>query len=162
MAKHRYNDDPALADVPLSVEEAAWLAANPGAVRGKDDITHLATRAAATANQLREVRLRYDDELRRRTAFNPTRGVQATMSPEAAVRFLSPQQLAGLFDRLSQDKLAALEGQRAAVAAQAEVLEKQAAALRSTVEALINDPSIPLEARQALYAAFTHPAGGQQ
>lgn len=39
----------------------------------------------------------------------PRPGLPATLSPEEAVKFLSQEQLTRLFDRFSQEKLAALE-----------------------------------------------------
>lgn len=141
----RYNDDPDVKDVPLSVEEAAWVAEHPGTVRGKAAVAHLASRAAATANQLRQARLNFDDELRRRTSHVPTRQVQSTLSPEAAARFLSPEQLAGLFDKFSQEKLAALESQR-----QTAVNAQQAALQVLTWVA--SHPDTPADLRQQAQA----------
>jgi hypothetical protein len=103
-----YNDDPNLVDVPLSVDEAAALLAEPRAV-GKSDIPHLMRRVLATAQRCETVRRNYDDELRRRTAAMPRPGLPATLSPEEAVKFLSQEQITRLFDRFSQEKLAALD-----------------------------------------------------
>lgn len=106
--RNYYNDDPGLAEVPLSVDEASALLADPKAV-GKGDIPHLMRRVLATAQRCESVRRNYDDELRRRTAAMPRPGLPATLSPEEAVKFLSQEQITRLFDRFSQEKLAALE-----------------------------------------------------
>jgi hypothetical protein len=111
-----YNDDPNLVDVPLSVDEAAALLAEPRAV-GKSDIPHLMRRVLATAQRCETVRRNYDDELRRRTAAMPRPGLPATLSPEEAVKFLSQEQITRLFDRFSQEKLAALDTLRERAAA---------------------------------------------
>jgi hypothetical protein len=111
MAKPRYNDDPSVISVPLSVDEAGWVVANPKSLKGVSHIEHFARRALATANSCVAMRINFDNELRRRTS-SAGQGSAANLSPEAAARFLSPDQLAGLFDRLSQDKLAQLEAQR--------------------------------------------------
>ena len=103
-----YNSDPVLAPLPLSVEEATILQQDPGMVR-KRDIEHLMQRVLATALQVREVRRHYDIELRRRTEALPRPGLTSTLSPEQAAKFLSPDQLSKLFDRFSQERLAALE-----------------------------------------------------
>lgn len=106
--RNYYNDDPGLADVPLSSEEAAALLADPKAV-GKSDLLHLLRRVLATAQRSESVRRNYDDELRRRTAAMPRPGLPSTLSPEEAVKFLNQEQLTRLFDKFSQEKLAALE-----------------------------------------------------
>lgn len=111
MAKPRYNDDPSVVAVPLSVDEAGWVVANPKSLKGPSHIEHFARRALATANSCVAMRINFDNELRRRTS-SAGQGSAANLSPEVAARFLSPEQLAGLFDRLSQDKLAQLEVQR--------------------------------------------------
>lgn len=106
--RNYYNDDPGLSEVPLSVDEAAALMSDPKAL-GRGDIPHLMRRVMATAQRCESVRRNYDDELRRRTAAMPRPGLPATLSPEEAVKFLSQEQLTRLFDRFSQEKLAALE-----------------------------------------------------
>lgn len=110
MARAHYNDDPAVADVPLSEDEAGYVAAHPKTLRKPTDIAHFAQRAQATARAVHHIRASYDTELRRRS-MPSTVSASASMSPEAAARFLSPEQLARLFDRLSQDKLAMLDTQ---------------------------------------------------
>ena len=94
--------------MPLSVDEASALMEDPRAV-GKNDIPHLMRRVVATAQRCESVRKNYDDELRRRTAAMPRAGLPGTLSPEEAVKFLNQDQLTRLFDRFSQEKLAALE-----------------------------------------------------
>ena len=103
-----YNSDPALAPIPLSVEEASALRHDPGMVK-KRDLGHLLQRVLATALQVREIRRHYDEELRRRTEALPRTGLAQTLSPEQAAKFLSPEQLSKLFDRFSQERLAALD-----------------------------------------------------
>lgn len=106
--RNYYNTDPGLAEVPLSVDEASALIDDPRAV-GKGDIPHLMRRVVATAQRCESVRRNYDDELRRRTTAMPRSGLPGTLSPEEAVKFLNQDQLTRLFDRFSQEKLAALE-----------------------------------------------------
>jgi hypothetical protein len=106
--KNYYNDDPELSDVPLSSEEASVLLEDPRAV-GRKDLPHLLRRVLATAQRSENVRRNYDDELRRRTAAMPRPGLPTTLSPEEAVKFLNQEQLTRLFDKFSQEKLAALE-----------------------------------------------------
>jgi hypothetical protein len=47
----------------------------------------------------------------------PRPGLPATLSPEEAVKFLSQEQITRLFDRFSQEKLAALDTLRERAAA---------------------------------------------
>jgi hypothetical protein len=151
--KHRYNDDPSTRDVPLSMDEAAWLLDNPDAVKGRDAVRHLVSRTAATARQLRDARMGFDEEMRRRTSALPSRGVQSAISPEAAVRFLSPEQLSGLFDRLSQEKLAVLEHQRRTAAT---AMDEAAGLLRAVAE----HPDTPAPLREQAAAALARAVVG--
>jgi hypothetical protein len=132
--RERYNDDPTLAPVPLSVEEANALLDDPR-ILDKRDLPHLLRRVVATAVQVREVRVQYDAELRRRSEAMPRTGLRQTLSPEQAAKFLSPEQLEKLFDRFSQERLQALEllRQRAA-----EDYERLRQSVDEAVEALIH------------------------
>lgn len=125
--KNYYNDDPGIADIPLSAGEIEELLANPGAV-GKRDLPHLLRRVLATTRWAESVRRNYDDELRRRTAALPRSGIPTTLSPEDAVKFLNQEQITRLFDRFSQEKIAALDGLRERAA------ETEAAARRGRRE----------------------------
>lgn len=135
--RDRYDTDPALRDVPLSAEEAAWLRDHPRAVRTPEEVSHLASRSHATALAFRQARVSFDEELRRRTAAQPARGLKNTMNPETALKFLSPEQLASLFDRFSQEKLAAVEQLRVQAANELAALrgarERLAGELRATL-----------------------------
>ena len=119
----RYDTDPSLKDVPLSAEEAAWVRDNPRSVKGPAEVAHLASRCHGTALAFRQARIAFDEELRRRTSAQPVRGMKSTLNPEAALKFLSPDQLAGLFDHYSQEKLTALEGMRAEASAKLDELQ---------------------------------------
>jgi hypothetical protein len=103
---------PGTENLPLSVEEVAWLLEQMprSFLKSRDQIELFARRAMATAAQLRQVRLEYDAELRRRSAMMPaTGGAQVAANPELAARFLSPDQLKTLFDSFAQERLNALE-----------------------------------------------------
>jgi hypothetical protein len=163
--KAHYNDDPTLAPVPLSVEEANALLDDPGLVT-KRDIPHLLRRVVATAVQVREVRVQYDTELRRRTSAVPRSGIHQTLSPEQAARFLSPEQLEKLFDRFSQERLQALELLRKRAA---EDYDRLQTSLDESVEALIHalaQPGLDENTKQQLRAALNRlrrvKDGGQQ
>lgn len=134
--KPRYNNDPDIVDVPLSVDEAQWVADNAHTIANKRDAEHFARRSSATSRQVARIREEFDQELRRRTAAGTiNRGAPPTMSPEQAARFLSPEQLAKLFDRLSQDKLAALNDMRE----QAQAARDDTQRLRDTLRAVAHD-----------------------
>ena len=99
----------------MSVEEAAWLAENlpKSFLKDTNQIRIFVRRALATAAQLRQARLDFDAELRRRSSMLPsTGGAQGAANPELAARFLSPEQLKALFDKFSQEQLNALEDAR--------------------------------------------------
>jgi hypothetical protein len=101
--------------LPLTVEEVAWLLENlpRSFMKDKNQVEGFIRRALATAVQLRQVRLDFDAELRRRSAMMPaTGGAQTAANPELAARFLSPEQLKALFDGFAQERLSALEDAR--------------------------------------------------
>lgn len=145
----RYNDDPDIEYVPLSVDEAQWVADNPETLRAKGAGAHFARRAAATAAQVARMRVDFDNELRRRTAATGmSRGAPATMSPEQAARFLSPDQLARLFDRLSQEKLAALESMTQKAQDSAAETQALRTRLSGILAELESDGTVPDHIRQ--------------
>jgi hypothetical protein len=124
------------------VEEAETLREEPGAVK-KRDMPHLINRVLATALQVRELRRKHDEELRRRTEFTPKSRAITTLSPEQAARFLSREQLTRLFDKYSQEQLSALE-----------LLQNRAAENLQSIESCVdeavtvmlhaaNDPGVP-------------------
>jgi len=135
--RNYYNDDPVLVDVPLSVDEATALLADPKAV-GRSDITHLMRRVVATVQRADAIRRHYDEELRRRTAAVPRSGLPATLSPEEAVKFLSQDQIMRLFDRFSQEKLAVLEDLRVRAAAERQAAAEAAAVVRDVAGRLLS------------------------
>lgn len=134
-----YNNDPLQELAPLSVEEAAALLENPKIV-GKRDISHLLKRALATALQVRDVRRTADEEIRRRTRAMPRPGLQATLSPEEAVRFLSPEQITKLFDKMSQERLGALNMLRDRAMSRTQNLAVAVAEITDIVMAAVNQP----------------------
>lgn len=147
--RHRYNDDPDIVHVPLAQDEAQWVAEHPGSIRSKSDVTHFAQRAAATAAQVARMRVDFDNELRRRTAATgPSRGAPATMSPEQAARFLAPEQLAKLFDRLSQDKLATLDALKQTAQEKADAADALQNQLLTILSELASDASLPDHLRE--------------
>lgn len=149
--KARYNNDPDIADIPLAVDEAQWVADNPGSIKDKRDAAHFASRATATSRQVARLRHEFDQELRRRTAAGTiNRGTPAAMSPEQAARFLSPEQLAGLFDRLAQDKLAALEAMRETAAEAAVASERLREQLLDALALIAQDPGLSHASRTTL------------
>ena len=113
LRRSEYDADPATENTPFTVEElSARLSSAPSKLRG-DEVVHLLRRALATASTLRRVRLEFDNELRRRSSMMPsTGGATVSANPEAAARFLSPEQLTQYFDKFAQEKLASLESAR--------------------------------------------------
>lgn len=146
--RNDYNDDPALANVPLSVEEVAYLIEQaPKDLRTPEALVHLLQRVYSTASTLRQVRLDADAELRRRAQILPAAGgATVAVNPEQAARFLSPEQLAKLFDRFAQERLAALEDARA----RAEASSERAAQFVDAIEAVCADPGIEEQTRARL------------
>lgn len=138
-SQYVYNNDPTLEPLPLSVEEASALAENSKIV-SKHDIKHLLKRVLATAVQVRDVRRHFDEEMRRRTSALPRPGLQATLSPEQAVRFLSPEQMTKLFDKLSQERLQALTLLRERAESRTQKLAAAISDITAIVLAAVNQP----------------------
>lgn len=118
-----YSYDPSTEHTPLSAEEVGWLIDNMprGFYKNKDSISLFLKRALITVLQLRQVRVEFDAELRRRSAIMPTTGgAMVAANPEYAARFLSPEQLKSLFDTFSRERLDALEEARAIAIAREE------------------------------------------
>jgi len=130
--KNYYNSDPTIVDIPLASDEIEALMSEPGAV-GRRDVPHLLRRVLATTRWAETVRRNYDDELRRRTIAMPRSGIPSTLSPEDAVKFLNQEQITRLFDRFSQEKIAALDGLRA----RAEEAETAARSARRELAAVL-------------------------
>lgn len=159
----KYNDNPSLTVVPLSVEEATSIAEEPKQIRSSEQVTHFAWRAAATAAQLRQARVEFDNELRRRSAAIPRSGLQPTLSPEQAARFLSPEQLTKLFDKFSQERLSTLEALKEQAEEAMGRQEVLVADLRDAVARVAvdpaTDPALRLELQNAFAALDQKPGG---
>lgn len=144
-----YDDDPSIAAAPFSADEAAELlrAMPKNLVKNRESVEHLLRRVVATAVSLRQSRLEFDAELRRRSQVLPAAGgATVSVNPEQAARFLSPDQLTKLFDRFAQERLTALD---AAKASAEESRLRSEAALREVAN-LASDPTIDPVTRQRL------------
>lgn len=108
------NYDPNFASLPLSVDELHALLNMPTKKIAKERelVELILKRALATALALKNARIEFDNELRRRSAMLPATGGATSMAnPELAVKYLPPEELAKLFDKLSQEKLDFLNSQ---------------------------------------------------
>ena len=108
------NYDPDSASVPFSVEELTTLLSLPikKIVKDKDLIELILRRSLATSLTLKNARVEFDNELRRRSSMLPASGGATGMAnPELAVKYLPPEEIAKLFDKLSQEKLDYLNAQ---------------------------------------------------
>lgn len=151
----RYNSAPTLVDVPLTVDETEDLLENFDRSFLKDEVAveHFVLRVLASLRIARELRANIDHEISRRTSSMSTQSA-TSLSPEQAVRYLTPEQLEPLFDRF---KLQQLELLRAAT----DRAEADAARHRSAIVALehlaVNfgaDETVPAAAREQLLQAL--------
>jgi hypothetical protein len=97
-----------LINTPLSVEELEVLLNLPQKKLSKDKeiIPYLIRRSLATSLALKNARVEFDNEIRRRSTILPaTGGATAMANPELAVKYLPPEELSKLFDKLAQEKL---------------------------------------------------------
>lgn len=120
--KFHYDDDDMLAHVPLTPEDIDWLLDKKHRrVLHKKALEHFLTRCLATARELRNVKQSFDIELQRRIDLHSRSSAAASnLSPLAAARYLSAEQLSALFDAFSQQRLEILEGQRQAAQREAQ------------------------------------------
>jgi len=135
--------------LPLSSEEVHALLDVPGVVKRRD-IPHLLRRVLATVVKTEAVRRNYDEELRRRTEALPRPGGLPTLSPEQAAKFLSAEQLTRLFDRFSQEKLAALDHLRERAEADQREFRERAEAVLTLLVGVLADTSLDEATRSAL------------
>ena len=115
-----YVADPSMIDVPLSTEEIAALAQNEGRdLRGDPrKVSHFLARCLATQRRHLEETRQLTSELERRRSEPTTVGQATTLSPEDAVRYLSPEQLQRVFGVVAQQQLDWMNRQRAEAEAQ--------------------------------------------
>lgn len=153
----RYNDAQSIVDVPLTLDEVEDLLENfdKSFLRDEGAVEHFLMRVITSLKAARELRANIDHEINRRTAMMPST-TQASLSPEQAVRFLTPEQLEPLFDRFKQQQLELLRGatERADVTA-----TRQQAALDALEHLAVNlgaDPAVPLAAREQVLKALDY------
>jgi hypothetical protein len=108
----------------------------------------------ATCKQARDLRANIENEISRRTMHLPAGGSTPTLSPEAAVRFLSDEQIEGLFDTMRQQQLDALRAAQAKAEADALVHAAALGALETLVAELGTDPVLPAAVRERITRAL--------
>jgi hypothetical protein len=152
----RYNDAAALIDVPLNVDEAVDLVENfdKNFLRDESQVEHFALRVVATCKQARELRSNIEKEISRRTMHMPSGGSTPTLSPETAVRFLSDEQIEGLFDGLRRQQLEMMRAAQAKAESDSLVHNAAVAALEGLAAELSTDPAVPAAVRERIARAL--------
>ncbi len=92
-----YTAFPYAYNTPIDVEEAELLARHPDGV-DLADLEHLLNRVFVTSSQVRNLRVSFDNELRRREELASTRSMRQVLDPEQAVRYLTDAQVENIFD----------------------------------------------------------------
>jgi hypothetical protein len=153
----RYNAAPSLADIPLTVDEARDLLENFDRAFLKDEaaVEHFILRVLASLRAAREIRSNMDREIVRRTSAMPS-SASASMSPEQAARYLTPDQLETFFDRFKQQQLELLR--HATTKAETEAARHRVAlvALEHLAVNLGADQSVPAHAREEILRALDY------
>jgi hypothetical protein len=152
----RYNDAPALVDVPLTVDEAVDLVENfdKSFLKDESQVEHFTLRVVATCRQARELRSNIESEISRRTMHMPSGGSTTTLSPEAAARFLSDDQIESLFDRMRQQQLDMMRNAQAKAESDSLVHEAAVYALERLTADLSTDPAVPAAVRERVVQAL--------
>jgi hypothetical protein len=142
-AKYNYDDDEVLSGVPLTPEDVEWLLdrRHMKALHRKA-LGHFLRRVLATTRELRQVRQNFDVELQRRIDLHArTSATGSNLSPLAAARYLSAEQLSELFDIFSQQRLQVLEGQRRAAEVEAQSARQGKELLQVTITEVLEELS---------------------
>ena len=74
----------------------------------QDQLSHIFNRSLATTNYLRQVRVDFDNELRKRSAIG-AQNAASSVDPMTAAKFLTPEQRLQLADQMTKEKLAILD-----------------------------------------------------
>lgn len=152
MDEYAYDDTPHMAQVPLVVEDVAELLARQPRDFQRDpaQVWHFVSRALATAQTLRTQALQFDEEITRRSHSMPSSGIPGNLSPEQAARYLSPQQLARLFDAHARTQLAALDARQQQLHTRLELLRGALAELETLAADAATDADVPETVRDRL------------
>jgi hypothetical protein len=152
----RYNDAASLVDVPLTVDEAVDVVENfdKNFLRDEALVEHFALRVVATCKQARDLRSNIEQEISRRTMHMPSGGSMATLSPESAVRFLSDEQIEGLFDNMRRQQIDMLRAAQAKAEADSLVHAAAVSELENLVAELSTDPDVPAAVRERIARAL--------
>lgn len=139
-----YVADPSMIDVPLSAEEVAALAQNEGRdLRGDPrKVSHFLARCQATLRRHLEESRQLKSELERRRSEPTTAGQATTLSPEDAVRYLSPEQLQRVFGVVAQQQLEWMNRQRAEAEVQTKRCQKIVADVKYVLLSAAENPAV--------------------
>ncbi len=113
-----YNPDPSFAGVPLSIAEVEELAVSGAkALRSNASwMNHFLTRVIATMRSAQETRQQLEGAIERmKIDSQMNAGVNTTLSPLDAVRYLSPEHQRAIFDTLAKDRMDWLDLQAAEI-----------------------------------------------
>jgi hypothetical protein len=151
----RYNAAPSLTDVPLTVDEAQDLLDNFDRAFLKDEaaVEHFILRVIVSLRAARETRANMDREIARRTSVMPS-SASASMSPEQAARYLTPDQLESFFDRFKQQQLELLRNATSKAETEAARHRVALVALEHLAVNIGADYSVPAFAREEILRAL--------
>lgn len=153
-----YNPDPSYAGVPLSIADVEELAATSGkALRSNPSwMNHFLTRVIATMRSAQETRMQLEGMLERmRIDSQMSVGVNTTLSPMDAVRYLAPEQQRAIFESVAKDRMDWLDLQSSEIERKRQQVETVYNALAFIDQTAQGDPVLsehPL--MQALHRAM--------
>jgi len=152
----RYDADPNRLEDFVTADEAETLSNNAGKAFGRDTyrIAHFVQRVAVTLRQVnRQMQLLHADVQEAR-ATQSVRGAPTTLDPRTAAQYLTPEQLAELFDGHLRDRLRYLQAvENDAKTARTELL-KMSGALKFVWSGLMEDETVPTDLKQKLAATL--------
>jgi hypothetical protein len=146
-----YSTDPSLQDVPLNPSEIDSYAADPSMFsRDPRKVSHLLRRVAATVSMYKSQIQSLNRDVQDIQMSRSRSGAATTMSPRDAVRFLSPQELAGVVEGTHKALLDhVLSLQTDAKQARRDALSEQNKA-RFALLSVLEDAAVPSEVRERL------------
>ena len=149
---HDYDDSPSRIDETVAPEEIEALLASDLRSFGRDTskVEHLLTRLGVTFARYRQQIQGLHREVQSANLSRAQAGAASTLSPLDAVRYLTPEQLAGVVDAFSRAQIESASRDRHEASAAKATVVRLLNELKLVVSGLSEDPNMPTIARTKL------------
>lgn len=143
--------------MPLTLDEIEGLVASDGAPlrRNPRTLSHFLTRVQATSvHHIDQMQRAHAEVEHLRSKARGRVGASTTLSPLDAVRYLTDEQRAALFDGLQRDSYEATTRARKEAEDAAAEARKSASLIKLKFMVLAEDPDVPQQVREKIVAAL--------